>query len=96
MTSAGTDNARDIHNWFLYDARGLVRATIDGEGGLTRMSYNPLGELSFVETGQKLDPLTLIATPPTLATLPGAGGAILRTATTSATPSAMSSTRRTA
>jgi YD repeat-containing protein len=80
LVSGLADNAKDAHNWLLYDARGLVRASVDSEGGLTRMSYNPLGELAYVETGQKLDPLALIATPPTLANLPAApSGTVLQT-----------------
>jgi len=73
LASVGT-NAGDVHGWTLYDSRGYVRATIDGEGGLTRFHYTALGDLDQTISGQKLDPAALIATPPTLAGLPSAGG----------------------
>ncbi|MEN2793487.1 DUF4214 domain-containing protein [Sphingomonas oligophenolica] len=65
-------NASDIHHWMLYDARGLMAASIDGEGDLTRYSYTAQGDLAQIVSGQKLNPSTLISTPPTLATLPSA------------------------
>ena len=71
LTSAGTSGA-DIHHWYLYDGRGLLRAEIDGEGDLTRYAYDASGYLSQTIAGQKLDPATLLATPPSLATLPSA------------------------
>ncbi|WP_235364764.1 LysM peptidoglycan-binding domain-containing protein [Sphingomonas sp. ERG5] len=70
--NAAADNAIDIHNWWLYDARGFLAATIDGEGGLTRFHYTPAGYVDLQTKGQKLDPATLINTPPTLAGLPAA------------------------
>ncbi|WP_034159241.1 LysM peptidoglycan-binding domain-containing protein, partial [Sphingomonas sp. ERG5] len=70
--NAAADNAIDIHNWWLYDARGFLAATIDGEGGLTRFHYTPAGYVDLQTKGQKLDPATLITTPPTLANLPAA------------------------
>jgi YD repeat-containing protein len=74
------DNARDIRNYFVHDARGLLRATVDGEGDLTRYRYTPLGDVDQIVTGQKLDPAALLATPPTFATLPAApSGAVLQT-----------------
>jgi YD repeat-containing protein len=80
LGSVTVDNAKDIHNYFVYDARGMLRATVDGEGGLTRYAYTPLGDVSEVVTGQKLDPATLLTTPPTLANLPSApSGTVLET-----------------
>ncbi|MFA5711917.1 Ig-like domain-containing protein, partial [Mycolicibacterium sp.] len=78
-SSAGV-SVTDVHNWFLYDGRGLLMAAIDGEGNLTRYQYTALGEPELVTVGQKLDPASLIATPPTLANLPTApAGAVLET-----------------
>lgn len=74
-----TVNPADIHNWLLYDDRGLVRASIDGEGEVTRYHYDPLGNLDQKITGQKLDPASLIATPPTLASLPAPSGPAIET-----------------
>ncbi|WP_235365013.1 LysM peptidoglycan-binding domain-containing protein [Sphingomonas sp. ERG5] len=66
FASAAADNAADIHNYWIYDARGLVRATIDGEGDLTRYRYTPNGLVDQVVTGQRVTPNTSF----TLATLP--------------------------
>jgi len=74
-TSTETADPDDIHNWMIYDARGQLRATIDGEGGVTRYNYTALGYVDQIVRGQKIDPSTLISTPfdpvppPTLATV---------------------------
>jgi YD repeat-containing protein len=82
LASIPPDNANDVRNYFVYDARGLLRATVDGEGDLTRYRYHPLGHVDQVVSGQKLDPAALMTTPPTLANLPAApSGAILQTIT---------------
>lgn len=81
LTSAGTA-AADIHNYFVYDQRGLLRAQIDGEGDLTRFHYTALGNLDQEITGQKLTSgqlSGLLTTPPTLATLPTSGSDVLET-----------------
>ena len=71
-----TTNADDIHNWFVYDARGDLRATIDGEGVLTSYdrTYTATSYTDTVTTGQKLNTATLIATPPVYYHLPAATG----------------------
>src|ERR1044072_6999477 len=80
LASIAVDNARDIHSYCVYDARGMLRAEIDGEGDLTRYAYTPLGDVSEIVTGKKLDPADLLATPPTFANLPAApSGAVLQT-----------------
>ncbi|MGH6613388.1 LysM peptidoglycan-binding domain-containing protein [Sphingomonas sp.] len=80
FASAAVDDASDIHNWWVYDSRGLMRATVDGEGTLTRLDYGPGGYLAKQESGQKLNVATLIATAPTFAGLPAAaGGEVLAT-----------------
>jgi YD repeat-containing protein len=71
---APSDN--DIHGWTLRDARGFMMATINGDGQLTRYQYSPLGDVSQVTVGQRLNVATLLTTPPTLATLPAGGGVI--------------------
>jgi YD repeat-containing protein len=68
--SIAADTAKDIHNHFVYDPRGLLRATVDGEGILTRYYYTPSGDVYEVRTGQQLDPVALISTPPTFTNLP--------------------------
>ena len=76
-SSAGT-HADDIHNYSLHDSRGFLRATVDGEGNVTRYRYTALGDLDQVVTGQKIDPATLLAyAVPSLANLPAAPGGIL-------------------
>ena len=82
LNTVTVDNAKDIHDYFVYDARGLLRATVDGEGNLTRYRYTPLGDVDQIITGQKLDPATLLVTPPTFASLPAApAGTVLETVT---------------
>jgi YD repeat-containing protein len=75
-----TTNVKDVHNWFVYDNRGLLRGSIDGEGDLTRYHYNAAGHIDQMVRGQKLDPAALIATRPTFASLPtSAGSQIIET-----------------
>ncbi|MGE5566052.1 MAG: Ig-like domain-containing protein, partial [Parcubacteria group bacterium] len=75
-----TTNAGDIHNWFVYDDRGFLRASVDGEGDLTRYHYTAQGYLDQEIRGQQLDPSALLTTPPTLANLPAApAGTVLDT-----------------
>lgn len=63
---------KDVHHWWLYDARGLLRAEIDGERTLTRYTYSAAGHLTQQVTGQKIS-ADIVAVPPKLATLPAAG-----------------------
>ncbi len=67
-----TTNPKDIHNWFVYDGRDFLRATVNGEGDIVRYRYTALGYLDQEVRGQKLNPTTLIATPPTLASVASA------------------------
>ncbi|TMJ14329.1 MAG: RHS repeat protein, partial [Alphaproteobacteria bacterium] len=62
MVAAATD-ATDIHNYYLYDSRGLLGATIDGEGDVTRYYYTAFQQLSQVTRGQKVVLSTLSASP---------------------------------
>jgi len=72
-----TVSSDDIHNWWVYDAAGNLRASIDGEGDTTRYdAYTAAGFAGTVTAGQTLDPATLIATPPTMANLPAATGTL--------------------
>ncbi|HEY2710739.1 MAG TPA: Ig-like domain-containing protein [Caulobacteraceae bacterium] len=72
LTSAGTNNAAteaDIHTWYVYDSRGLLRGVVNGDGNVTQYHYTPLGTPDQTITGQQLSVSTLLTTPPTLATL---------------------------
>jgi YD repeat-containing protein len=69
LGSAGT-SVYDARNSTLYDSRGLVGATIDAEGNVTRMTYDARGNVARQERGQKVPANTLY----TLATLPAASG----------------------
>ncbi|WP_426000361.1 Ig-like domain-containing protein [Caulobacter sp. DWR1-3-2b1] len=80
LASTGTA-AKDIHNWTLRDARGLVLAAINGEGDLTRYQYNAMGDVSQVVVGHRLNVASLLTTPPTLATLATATGSVVETTT---------------
>ncbi|HEX8217533.1 MAG TPA: hypothetical protein VF577_08710, partial [Allosphingosinicella sp.] len=60
-------SSKDIHNHFVYDARGLLRATIDGEGNLTRYTYSEQGDLEKTTTGEKVDASALGTKGPALA-----------------------------
>ncbi|MFI4973113.1 MAG: Ig-like domain-containing protein [Caulobacterales bacterium] len=72
LSSVGT-SASDIHNWFVYDQRGFLRGTVDGEGEVTQYHYTPLGDVDQKIVGQQLSVSTLLTTPPTLSTLTGLG-----------------------
>ncbi len=74
-----TVNPKDIHNYYIYDARGLLAAEVDGEGNVTLYHYNQYGDLDSQVRGRKLDPATLISTPPTLASATAAPGSVLET-----------------
>lgn len=54
LTSAGTSAVSDIHNYWVYDGRGFVVATIDGEGNVTRYAYTPTGKVSQEVRGQQV------------------------------------------
>ncbi|MDR6411297.1 LysM peptidoglycan-binding domain-containing protein [Paraburkholderia terricola] len=54
-------SANDEHQYFLYDARGLLRSEIDGEGYLTRYEYDAYGNVSQRVRGQQVDPAQLRA-----------------------------------
>lgn len=73
FTSGATAQTVYHHDWWVYDARGFLRATVDSEGTLTRFTYTAAGYVSQQTSGQKLDVATLIATAPTFTTLPNAG-----------------------
>ncbi|OLL30852.1 hypothetical protein BTH42_14850 [Burkholderia sp. SRS-W-2-2016] len=49
-------SAADIHQYYLYDARGLLRAEIDGEGFVTTYSYDARGNVAQRVRGQQVDP----------------------------------------
>ncbi len=75
LGSLTVDTTKDIHNWFVYDQRGFLMATIDGEGNLTKFHYTALGYKDQEIRGQKLSSTelnALFSTAPTLSTLPSA------------------------
>ncbi len=51
--------AQDIHHYYQYDARGLLRAEIDGEGYLTTYTYDGYGNVASRVQGQKINPAQL-------------------------------------
>ena len=67
--SVGATGA-DINDWYLYDGRGFLAATVDGEGDVTRYGYNGAGDVTRKTTGLKADVSGWTSTPPTLASLP--------------------------
>ncbi len=69
---ATTAPAADIHNYSLYDGRGNVGASIDGEGNVTRYHYTARGDVDQEVRGQ----LVAANTAYTLATLPAASGTL--------------------
>jgi YD repeat-containing protein len=80
LASVTTHNAKDIRNYFVYDARGMLRATVDGAGSLTRLNYDAMGQLAETRTGKSINSTTLLSTPPTLGNLDGlASGSIEQT-----------------
>jgi len=54
-------NAGDIRTTRLYDGRGLLRTEIDGEGYLTRYTYDALGNVVERVRGQQIDRSKLTA-----------------------------------
>ncbi|MFA7601470.1 MAG: LysM peptidoglycan-binding domain-containing protein [Novosphingobium sp.] len=70
IKSTLSTHARDQHSYTLYDGSGRVRASIDGEGNVTRFHYSVQGTLDQEIAGQKVTPNTAY----TLATLPTPGG----------------------
>jgi YD repeat-containing protein len=77
LTSAGTHTS-DIHTYTLYDGRGLVGATIDGEGNVTRYHYTARSQISQEVRGQQVAANTVY----TLASLPVATGTLETTSYT--------------
>jgi|GEM_PF-1247577 len=69
LTAVGTTTT-DISNWYFYDGRGSLTATIDGEGDVTRYGYNAMGDVNKKTTGLKVDPTNWNTTPPTFSGLP--------------------------
>jgi YD repeat-containing protein len=63
------DAGRDVRNWSVYDRRGFLRGTVNGEGEVTLYDYDALGQVTQVTRGRKLDPQT---TQPTLSQLTSA------------------------
>lgn len=60
----------DIHSYQIFDGQGALRATIDGEGYLTRFDYDALGFVVRETRGQKLP----METEYTWETLPASAG----------------------
>ncbi|MEZ0604618.1 hypothetical protein ACAX43_21030 [Paraburkholderia sp. IW21] len=52
-------DSKDIHQYFLYDSRGLLRSEIDGEGYLTTYQYDAYGNVSQRIRGQQINPAWL-------------------------------------
>ena len=77
LGSLTVDTTKDLHNWSVYDQRGFLRATINGEGDLTRYEYTALGYRSKEIRGQKTTVSTWLSAAPTLATLPSPGSDVL-------------------
>lgn len=49
-------SAQDIHRHYLYDARGLLVAEIDGEGYVTQYTYDVYGNVASRTRGLRIDP----------------------------------------
>lgn len=63
-------NANDIRSWNVYDGRGLLRGSVNGEGDIVLYDYDASGHLSQTVTGRKLTvPAGGLANQPTLASL---------------------------
>ncbi len=60
-------NPANISTWSVYDGRGFLRGTVNGEGEVTLYDYSPLGHVIQVVTGRKL--ATVPTSQPTLAQL---------------------------
>ncbi|HYC68886.1 pesticin C-terminus-like muramidase [Brevundimonas sp.] len=63
-------NPGNISTWSVYDGRGFLRGTVNGEGEVTLYDYSPLGHLTQVVTGRKL--AAVPTSQPTLAQLAAA------------------------
>jgi YD repeat-containing protein len=68
----------DVHSYYLYDSRGLLRAEVDGEGDVTLYRYNPYGDVDQIVRGAKI----AANTSPTLTNLTAAVAAATRTEVT--------------
>lgn len=68
LANVGSSTSDD-HNWYVYDARGLLRGKVDGDGDVTQYHYDPMGNVDQTITGQQLSVSTLLSSPPTLSTL---------------------------
>lgn len=70
QASITANPAKDIRTWSVYDRRGFLRGTVNGEGEVTLYDYDALGGLTQTVRGRKLSvsPVAL----PTLADLTGA------------------------
>ena len=53
--SIAATTGSDIRNYWLYDGRGLVGATVDGEGNVTRYYHNARGQVIQQIVGRKLN-----------------------------------------
>jgi YD repeat-containing protein len=51
---SGAQNAKDIHERNIYDGQNRLRATVDGEGDVTRYNYTATGDVREEIRGQKL------------------------------------------
>ncbi|GLK50146.1 hypothetical protein GCM10017620_31200 [Brevundimonas intermedia] len=74
ITSAGS-NANDIRTWNVYDARGLLKGTVDGERNITLYDYSAQGHVTGVTRGRRLAADAVVQ--PTLAQLTGAPAGVL-------------------
>jgi YD repeat-containing protein len=66
LASAGS-SADDIHEWSVYDGRGFLMGTVNGEGDVVLYTYNVQGHVVQRVTGKRLTPPP--TTQPTLAQL---------------------------
>ncbi|MBU6267876.1 MAG: hypothetical protein KGN34_10070, partial [Sphingomonadales bacterium] len=92
LASAPKDSSaasKDIADYWLYDGRGLVLATVDGEGQVSRYGYSARGDVTSEEHGAKLTAAQVLAllgqAAPTDATIAaainGATGPLIETTT---------------
>ncbi|MEQ1551118.1 hypothetical protein, partial [Sphingorhabdus sp.] len=69
--------ASDIRNYTLYDGRGNVVATVDGEGNVTQFSYTARGQVAKEIRGRRLNINSYIATTPAQRTIANLQGWLL-------------------
>lgn len=69
--------ASDIRNYTLYDGRGNVVATVDGEGNVTQFSYTARGQVAKEIRGRKLNIDSYSATTPAQRTIANLQGWLL-------------------